>query len=43
MAITLVAAFNFVFFLNQANRIRAGKSSVPIRRIWILSVVLSTR
>jgi hypothetical protein len=40
MAITLVAAFNFwrsvltkspvLFFLTQANRIRAGKSSILI-------------
>src|SRR3981081_749782 len=29
-----------LFFLTQANRIRAGKSSVLIHQIWTLSVLL---
>src|SRR5712692_8205010 len=32
-----------LFFLTQANRIRAGKSSVLIHQMWTLSVSLSTR
>jgi len=32
-----------LFFLTQANRIRAGKSSVLIHQRWTLSVLLSTR
>jgi hypothetical protein len=32
-----------LFFLIQANRIRAGKSRVLVYQIWTLSVFLSTR